>query len=487
MQLPAEEVCERARVARDARFDGLFFTGVLTTGIFCRVICPARTANRDNVRYFQSSAAALEAGFRPCLRCRPEQSVEGYWQGMDGLVGRALRLIASGSLSDGSVSDLARTLGVSSRHLDRVFLAALGVGPKAVEKTRRVRLLAQLIAEPGLAMTRVAELAGFSGVRRFNQVVRETWQRSPSELRRLSTSAQSPMRPQWFVFRIPYRPPFAQDALLDFLQRRALPGVEEIRGPVLHRRLRYGRRSSLLQAHFAQDAARIVVRIRPSDVSSIATTLELVRQVFDLAANPLAIMQHLGADPLLAPVISAHPGLRLPGAWDGFELAVRAILGQQIGVAAATSLAGRLVSEYGSVVDDEAPNICFPSAQALAEADLRKIGLTRMRSNAIRALAKATASGRLDLHGGADREAVTAILSTLPGVGPWTVSYIAMRALGDLDALPAADTILRTHAGQGRRLSPLALEKRAQAWRPWRSYATIHLWKRATMENQDAL
>jgi AraC family transcriptional regulator, regulatory protein of adaptative response / DNA-3-methyladenine glycosylase II len=471
-------VCDRARLARDSRFDGRFFIGVLSTGIYCRPICPSPTSKRENVRFFDSAAAAVEAGFRPCLRCRPETAPgTPAWYGTSTTVARALRLIAEGALDESGIEELSGRLGVSSRHLHRLFLAHLGASPGAVAQTRRLHFAKQLISDTNLPMFRVSQASGFRSVRRFNDSIRRLYGRTPSELRRLRpVSLRS--RPDEYVFRLHYRPPYDWESLLAFLGSRAIPGVEEVVSGAYRRSFALQGRHGILEVRHEKSVQALEARIRFSEPVSLLPIVTRLRAMFDLAADTSAIAQHFRRDLLLGRLVSKYPGLRVPGAWDGFELAVRAILGQQVSVAAASTLAGQLAQKLGepiSISDTGGLTVVFPGAQVLANTGLE--GLLRVRARAVRSLAQAVVSGRVTLSG--TEEATLASLARIRGIGEWTAQYIAMRALRQPDAFPSGDLALLRTAGQDGPLTAVALRKRAEQWRPWRAYAAVYLWRAA--------
>jgi len=476
------DACYRAFAARDARFDGRVFVGVHTTGIYCRPICPARSPKRENVSFYFSAAAAQAAGFRPCLRCRPELSPETpAWQGSSHTVSRALALIETGTLDEGSVDDLAARLGVGGRQLRRLFQQHLGASPVAVAQTRRVLLAKQLIHDTNLTMTEVALASGFGSVRRFNETFRSLFQRPPASLRR--SRAVETANAGAVTIRLPYRPPYDWDVLRTFLAARAIPGVEAVSAATYARTIALeGRSGTLVVEPGDRNTLRATVRFSGLDV--LPRIIGRVRRVFDLAADPALIGAHLAEDPVLAPLVAARPGLRAPGAWDGFELAVRAILGQQISVTAATNLAGRLVAEYGEPIDDPGAHALgltriFPSPARIAAADVAGLGLMPgARAAALSSLGAAVTSDPALLDPYRDLEAAVAQLRSLPGIGDWTAQYIAMRALREPDAFPAADVgLMRAMSGDfGRRPTANELLARAETWRPWRAYAALHLW-----------
>jgi AraC family transcriptional regulator of adaptative response / DNA-3-methyladenine glycosylase II len=474
-------VCDRARLARDARFDGRFFIAVVSTGIYCRPICPSPTARRENVLYYRTAEEAVEAGFRPCLRCRPETAPgTPAWNGTSATVNRALRLIAEGLPQSETVAGLAERLGVSARHLNRLFRAHLGASPVAVARTRRLQFAKQLISDTDLPMFRVAQASGFRSVRRFNDSIRELYDRTPSELRRMRPVALR-ARPDEYVFRLPYRPPYDWESLLAFLAGRVIPGVEEVVSGAYRRSFAIDGRHGILEVRHERNAHALEARIRFGEPLSLLPIVTRLRAMFDLAVDTAVIAGHFRRDLLLGRLVRKYPGLRVPGAWEGFELAVRAILGQQVSVAAASTLAGRIAWKFGerlSLPDSGGLTTVFPTAGALAGASLT--GLPGTRARAIRSLAEAVASDGVTLSlSGADEEASLASLARIRGIGDWTVQYIAMRALRQPDAFPVNDLVLLRTAGRGRPLTAAALLKRAEQWRPWRAYAALYLWRAA--------
>jgi AraC family transcriptional regulator, regulatory protein of adaptative response / DNA-3-methyladenine glycosylase II len=476
------QACYRAIATRDPRFDGRLFIGVTSTGIYCRPICPARTPKPENCRFFATAAAAQEAGFRPCLRCRPEISPElAAWHGSSNTVRRALALIAEGALDgeDDAVPVLAERLGVGERQLRRLFQRHLGASPIAVAQTRRVLFAKQLIHETPLPMTEVALASGFGSVRRFNHIFHALFGRPPRELRR---TAQRAGRDHGITLALPYAPPYEWPAMLAFLGARAIPAVEHVAQG------RYCRTIAIDGAYgwveVAPDTARPALRatIRFPLLKALPSIVARLRRVLDLNADIRAITAHLAVDPHLAPLVAARPGLRVPGAWDGFELAVRAVLGQQITVSAATGLAGKLVRAHGTPLAlADAPaglTHAFPQPETVAKADLAALGMPGARAKALSGLAAMTAADPQLFAPGRELEETIARLRELPGIGEWTAQYIAMRGLREPDAFPAADIgLLRAMEDEaGRRPKPAELLARAEAWRPWRAYAALHLW-----------
>ncbi len=485
------EVCERARLARDARFDGRFFVGVTTTGIFCRPICPVRPAKERNVRYFPSAAAAADAGFRPCLRCRPEAAPgTPAWRGTAATVSRALRLIAEGALDDGGVEDLAARLGIGARHLTRLFKRHLGATPRAVAATRRLLFAKKLLDETDLPLAQVAHGAGFGSLRRFNEVFRRTYGSAPGALRRAGRRRAGGLAADGLVLRLPFRPPLDWSALTRYLGARAIPGVECVAQDAYRRSLAIDGQASRIAIHPVPGQNHLELRVEAAPAGALLLLVERARRLFDLDADPADIAAHLARDRALAPAVRAQKGLRVPGAWDGFELAVRAILGQQVSVKGATTLAGRIVEAAGTPLADGQElglTHLFPSPRALAEADLTGIGLPRARAEAIRALAEAVDRGEVAFDAAADPAVLQRQLTALPGIGPWTAQYIAMRALGEPDAFPERDLgLLRSAARLGLAPDAAGLLARAEAWRPWRAYAAVCLWQAEPVTDKSA-
>ncbi|MDQ2827533.1 MAG: helix-turn-helix domain-containing protein [Chloroflexota bacterium] len=475
--VPDFDACYRAVRSRDARFDGRFFTAVTSTGVYCRPICPAPLPLAANTRFYACAAAAEAAGFRACRRCRPETAPGSpAWNTRADVVARALRLIAEGVVDVEGVVGLGRRLAVSERQLHRALVAEVGVGPLALARSRRARTAHLLIDQTAIPLTAVSGAAGFASIRQFNDTMRAAFGRSPTELRRRVPAAPDGGA---LVLRFPYRPPLDSDTLLSYLAYRAIPGVEEVIDGRYRRTVALPRSRGIIELEPLAGAHTVALRLCLDDLRDLSLVAQRCRGVFDLDADPAAIEAVLGADALLAPLVAARPGLRVPGSFDGFELAVRAILGQQVSVAGARTLAGRLVAALGEPLAEPrgALTHLFPTPERLAGADLQGLGLTRGRVVALQALARAIVAGGLTLDRGADWEQTTARLRELPGIGPWTASYIAMRALGDPDACPVADLGLR-RALERRGLAgdPKSIAARAEAWRPWRAYATHHLW-----------
>jgi AraC family transcriptional regulator of adaptative response / DNA-3-methyladenine glycosylase II len=475
------DICYEAMSSRDARFDGRFFTAVRTTGIYCRPICPARTPHRKNVTFHPSAASAEREGYRPCRRCRPDASPGSpEWHGTSGIVSRGLRMIHSGRLDQDNVPALADRLGVGERHLTRLFLEHIGTTPGAIARTRRVHFARKLIDETDLSMADVAVSAGFSSIRRFNAAVKASFGGSPTELRaKPGQSRRSSAAP--LQLQLAYRPPYDWAAMLSYLAGRAIPGVEAVHGDAYRRSVSGPDGPGVIEITPAPRANALLLRAWLPNSKRLLHVVERVRQQFDLLADPSVIEAHLGRDALLGPILRRHPGLRVPGAWDGYELAVRAILGQQVSVKGATTIAGRLVERAGRPLPKELRRegleMVFPDPESLARADLDKIGMPGARVRAVVALAHGVAEGRLRLDPETDPDEARRRLCALPGVGEWTADYVAMRALRQPDAFPKGDLGLRKAAApEGETVTANALEARAVTWRPWRSYAALLLW-----------
>lgn len=487
--LPDPRSCEQARLSRDARFDGLFFTAVSSTGIYCRPVCPAPPAKRANVRYFANAAAAEAAGYRPCLRCRPELSPGNpWWRRADDVVARALKLIESGALEQASLDQLAARLGLGARQLRRLFTARLGAAPLRVLTTQRLLFAKQLLTETTLPVTEVALASGFRSLRRFNAAFAQANRIAPRELRRQPRAATAG---DALALRLAYRPPFDFASLLAFLRDRALPGIEQVDAHAYARVFGPPAAPGWLRVSAWPDGEpALKLELHCPQPARLPGVVARVRRLFDLDADPQAIAGVLRPDATLRPLLRKHPGLRLPGSWDGFEIAVRAVLGQQVSVAAARTLAARLVQRHGALLAPAPlPGLdqLFPTPEALADADLRELGVTSARAATIRGLARALLDGRVDFDASQPLDAFVARWTALPGIGEWTAHYMAMRALGHPDAFPAADLVLRRAAARGGdALSAKALNATAAAWRPWRAYAVIHLWRAAAADNSKA-
>jgi AraC family transcriptional regulator of adaptative response / DNA-3-methyladenine glycosylase II len=463
-----DDACYQAMVARDPRFDGVFFVAVKTTGIYCRPICPARTPARSRVTFYSTAVAAEAAGYRACFRCRPEVAPgHAPVDAVDTLVAAATQRIAEGALNEHSLDDLAAELKVSSRHLRRALEARLGVSPVELAQSRRLALAKQLLQDTALPLTDIAFAAGFQSVRRFNAVFADRMGRSPSELRRAHGSGA-----QGMTLRLDVRAPYDWDRLLGFLRARAIPGVERVdhEHGVYSRIVHLNGKTGTIEVRYT---GRLALTVSAELMPVLMALVARVRRMFDLDARPDQIAAVLGRDRLLAPMVKRRPGLRVPGAIDPFEAAVRALLGQQVSVAAATTLAGRFATQIGTAFGD---GFRFPTPAEVVAAGTEKIGklgMPRTRAAAIHALATAIALGDVALDGARELDAFVAQLVALPGIGPWTAHYLAMRALHVPDAFPAAD--LGVQKALGMR-GAKAAEAHAEAWRPYRAYAVLHLW-----------
>jgi AraC family transcriptional regulator of adaptative response / DNA-3-methyladenine glycosylase II len=467
-------VCSRARLSRDPRFDGKFFIGVRGSRVYCRSICPAPTAKEKNCRYFPTAAAAAEAGYRPCLRCRPESSPgTPAWLGTSNTVSRALRLISESGLGEGGVEDLAERLGVGSRHLRRLFLKHLGATPSAVARTRRLHFAKKLIDETNLPMSHVALASGFGCVRRFNADVHKTYHRTPTQIRRIMRQ-KTTLPENEYLFRLRFRPPYDWKGVLAFLAARATSGVEVVEAGAYRRSISLNGSHGYFEVSLDEAHHALAVRVQFGDPCSLFFIIERIRAMFDLNADWSAIAPSLKTDAVLARRVEARPGLRVPGCWNGFELATRAILGQQITVKGATALAGRLVRAFGQP-SSAAPGVThiFPSPQILADARIAGIGMPKARAETIRVLARAVSDGHITFDKVVDSNAFMNRLCEIPGIGNWTAQYVAMRALGEPDAFPSGDVGLVHALGAA---NVRELDRRAETWRPWRAYAAMYLW-----------
>lgn len=479
------ETCARARLARDRRFDGRFFVAVRTTGIFCRPVCPARLPLERNVTYYPTAAEAAQAGYRPCLRCRPDAAPGSpAWGLVSTTVRRALQLMRS-EREGASMETLAERLGVSSRYLRRLFSEHLGASPQAIWQAERALFAFGLLRDTSLPVADIAFAAGFGSLRRFNAVFKQIYQRTPTEVRKGNVRVSSGTSDATVRLFLHYRPPLQWERLLAFLGQRALPGVEQVIDGVYQRSFSLDGSRGVLRVGHELSAHRLVVEVQGQVGTSLYQISQRLRRLFDLDADTDEIEKVLGCDPLLAEQIRRSPGIRLPGAWDPFEYALRAILGQQISVAAATTIAGRLVDRYGGSFRDDVGNVhkLFPTATQLAGADFSGLGLTRKRAETLRSFVEATLAGRVnfDLP---DLEDWCEQVTVLPGIGDWTAQYIAMRGLSMPDAFPASDLGILKALGEGPdKARPKEALARAEAWRPWRAYGALLLWQSLQAEN----
>jgi AraC family transcriptional regulator, regulatory protein of adaptative response / DNA-3-methyladenine glycosylase II len=472
------ERCIRAVQGKDARFDGWFFTAVVTTGIYCRPSCPVVPPKPENMRFFPSAAAAQQAGFRACKRCRPDASPGSpQWNERADLVARAVRLIADGVIDRDGVPGLAARLGYSVRQVERQLLAELGAGPLALARAQRAQTARLLIETSALPVGDVAFAAGFASIRTFNDTVREVFALSPTELRRRARRGHAAAAPGFLSLRLPFRAPLLPDSLFGHLAATAVPGVEEWRDGAYRRTLRLPHGRGIVA--LAPGPEHISCQLSLTDLRDLAIAISRCRRLLDLDADPVAVADLLRQDAVLAPLVNKAPGRRVPRTVDAAEFAVRVVLGQQVSTAAARTHAGRLVAAYGERADDPAGGLThlFPGMAALAAADPATLGLPRARRMTFSALTAALAGGEIDLDVGSDWERARARLGALPGLGPWSVETIAMRGLGDPDAFVPGDLGVRAGARQlGLPATAAALTRRAAGWRPWRAYAVQYLW-----------
>ena len=478
------EQCYRAVASRDQRFDGWFFTGVTSTRIYCRPSCPARTPHAENVRFLRTAAAAQQRGFRACRRCRPDAAPGSpEWNIRADVVGRTMRLIADGVVDRDGVGGLAASVGYSERHLHRLLMAEVGAGPLALARTQRASTARILMETTAMPFAEVAFAAGFASVRQFNETIQSVFARTPSQMRGRAAATGRPAGPGLLDLRLAHRAPLDSGALLGHLATRAVAGIEVVEGQTYRRTLRLPHAAAIVELSSAPRYIRC--RLRLEDPRDLTAAVQRCRRLLDLDADPVAVDEVLGADRLLGAVVRARPGRRVPHSVDGAELAVRAVLGQQVSVAGARTLAARLVRRFGKplTAPDRTLTHTFPEPAALADADLRDIGIPESRAATLASVCAALADGSLDLDPGADRTQAVAALSRMRGIGQWTTSYIAMRALGDPDAFPDGDLGLRK-AAAGLGLDPRALAQASQAWRPWRAYAAEYLW--STLEEPAA-
>jgi len=483
--------CYQAAQSKDARFDGWFFCGVTSTGIYCRPSCPARTPKRQNVRFYPSAAAAQQAGFRACLRCRPDATPGSpEWNLRADVVARAMRLIRDGIVDREGVEGLARRLGYSTRQLNRLVTAEVGTGPLAIARAQRSQTARILLETTDLPITHVAFAAGFASVRQCNETVRQIFADTPGGLRaRVSKTAgrhQAGRATQGIRLRLPCRRPFSPDSVLQFLGGRAVAGIESLDGSTYRRSMRlpqgHGVVSLTAQPGGDDEPAFVEGELWLSDLRDLTTAVSRCRQLLDLDADPVAVWEALRHDPLVGPLVQESPGRRVPGTVDGFELAVRAVIGQQVSVRGARTIAGRLVEAAGEDLPESEGDIThlFPTPGALMELahhDPDVFSMPAGRRQALVALAEAIECGNVVIDPGSDPTELRQALVRLPGIGPWTAEYVAMRALRDPDAfLPTDLGIRRAAQALGLPDDPAHLLTVTEAWRPWRSYAMAHLW-----------
>jgi AraC family transcriptional regulator of adaptative response / DNA-3-methyladenine glycosylase II len=460
-----QNICYQALKTRDARFDGRFFTAVSSTGIFCRPICPATTPKQENCTFYPSASAALSAGYRPCLRCRPETAPNSAaWLGTEAVVKRALRLIEQGALDDGqSVTDLAASLGIGERHLRRLFNDHLGAGPKQIAQTRRLMFAKRLLAQTNISVTEIALSSGFNSLRRFNDAYKTAFGFPPSHERKTRRDTGDSTT---ITLRFPYRPPYDWDGMLAFFRDRCLEPVEEVSEDTYRRIVRFDGQVGDITLRHEPAKNRLVAQLTNIPVPYVRDVSVRIRRLFDIDADPQAIQQGLSSDPALQPLIKAHPGLRLPGAWDGFEIAVRAIIGQQISVKGARTICKRVIERVNSGI--------FPTPAEICSHSLDGVGLTQRRINTLKNLA----AHWQELDVAKPLENSIADLCALPGIGPWTAHYILMRAFSEPDIYPVQDLgLIRGLEKLGLPAGKHDLEERSQLWRPWRAYGALYLWR----------
>jgi AraC family transcriptional regulator of adaptative response / DNA-3-methyladenine glycosylase II len=471
--------CYRAVQSKDARFDGWFVTAVLSTGIYCRPSCPARTPHARNIRFYPTAAAAQQAGFRACKRCRPDASPGSpEWNVRGDVVARAMRLIADGVVDRDGVGGLAARLGYSTRHLERLLQAEVGAGPLALARAERAQTARVLIETTELPFSDVAFAAGFASIRQFNDTVRAVCATTPTELRRRARARYGPAGGTGALsLRLPVRTPFAYEGVFGHLAACAVPGLEEVRDGAYRRTLRLPRGGGIVALTPRPDHVRCQIVL--DDFRDLATAIARCRRLLDLDADPAAVVEALGADEDLRAVVAKAPGQRIPRTVDEPELAVRVVLAQQVSVKAAATHTARLVAAHGRRIEDAGGGLThvFPSIEQLAASDFGELAIPAARRRTLAALTAALAEGEVVLDTGCDWNRVREQLCALPGIGPWTAEVIAMRGLGDPDAFPVADLGLRVAAGQlGLPADPRRLAEHSRRWRPWRSYATQYLW-----------
>jgi AraC family transcriptional regulator, regulatory protein of adaptative response / DNA-3-methyladenine glycosylase II len=483
------DVLYQALQSRDHRFDGQFFVAVTSTGVYCRPSCPAITPRRKNVRFYPTAAAAQSAGFRACLRCHPHAAPGSpKWNRRGDLAARAIALIADGVVDREGVAGLARRLSYSERHLNRQLTAELGAGPLALARAQRAQTARMLIQTTPLASIDVAHAAGFSSVRQFNEAIKQIYGRTPTELRRRSRSVNGHDGPSALTVRLTYRDPFDWPHMLGFLAARAIPGVEEITHDGAYRRtLRLPHAHGVAELRPASGHVECALRL--ADLADLTAAVQRCRRLLDLDVDPAAPDEQLAGHPVLAPLINNTPGVRVPGTVDGAELAMRAVLGQQVSVLAARTTAGRLTQALGKPLPapDGALTHLFPTPQAIADADIATLSGPIARRRTLQALARALAEQDILIDPGADRQEARLALLAIPGIGTWTTEYIAMRALADPDAfLPTDLGVKRALAQLGQSTNLKNIAETAQSWRPWRAYALQHLWASLVTEKVGA-
>ena len=477
--MPDPEQCQRAIESKDARFDGWFFTAVKTTKIYCRPSCPARTPYAHNVEFLPTAAAAQKAGYRACKRCRPDASPGSpEWDPRGDIVARAMRLIADGVIDRGGVPELARRLAYSERQINRLLVAEVGAGPLALARAQRAQTARVLIETTDLTFANIAFASGFASIRQFNDTIREVFAVTPTALR---TGKDAIAEPGHVVVRLAARPPFDGESIIEFLAQRAVEGVEEVVDGSYRRSLDLPHGVGVMTV--TPGADHVIAAYRLDDLRDLTAAVARTRRLFDLDADPASVAATLRTDDVMRPLVAARPGLRVPGHPDGTELITRAVIGQQVSVAGARTIASRLAPRFGKPLDAPSGSVThrFPDAAALAAVEPEDLPMPRRRAAALVAVVTAIADGDLIIDPGADRERLRAQLVALPGIGPWTAEYVLMRAVGDPDAFMPTDLGVR-HALEalGVDSTPRAVLARAERWRPWRAYANAQLWASLT-------
>jgi AraC family transcriptional regulator, regulatory protein of adaptative response / DNA-3-methyladenine glycosylase II len=471
-------ICWRAAYSRDRRFDGRFFAGIVTTGVYCRPICPVSFGRPNNLQWFQVAAAAEAAGFRPCMRCRPDISPgSSAWFGTMAVVSHALKLISQGALDRGSLEELAERVGIGSRHLRRLFDQHLGASPLKIARSHRIRVAKNLILGTKVPITEIASRTGFRSIRQFNHSVRTTFGHSPTRLRLLREVSKEVERGNGIVVQLPYRSPFDWSSLIKFLKARATPGVEAVDDDSYRRTIETGGVAGAIEVWHDADNARLSMRIIVPTCDCLMQVVQSVRRIFDLEADAVQIAQHLSQDVRLAKILAERPGLRVPGAWDGFELAVRAVFGQQLTVVDSPALVRRLVRAFGRRVQTDIPGLShlFPRPEILAKANLALVGVPADQAATICSLAQAMSAGRLTFNSSKGLEDTLLRLHAQPGLNEGVASYIAMRSFGEPDALPSTDRgLLQALEIYGGSVRSAELLHVFEKFKPWRAYAAMH-------------
>lgn len=483
----------RAVASKDSRFDGWIFVGVTSTGIYCRPSCPATTPKRSNMRFYKTAAAAQGGGFRACKRCRPDATPGSpAWNQRADVVGRAMRLIVDGLVDREGVGGLALQLGYSERHLNRLLVAEVGAGPLALAQAQRAQNARLLIETTGLSFSDITYAAGFSSIRQFNDVVKTVFAMTPTELRaRTNVASPNQMQPSpaggapTLTIRLPFRKPFAGTELFEFLSARQIQGVEDCgstQEPIYQRSLRLAYGFATCKLVFGHDAISGTFRLQ--DLRDMSSAVHRCRRLLDLDSDPVAVMETLGADPLLGELVAKTPGLRVPGHVDGFEVAIRAIVGQQVSVAGARTTLGKIAAVYGEGlpadlrVESSSLTTVFPTAAELATANPDTLGVPKARGATIVRIAEAFANGRISAGTGADADETTRDLLAEKGIGPWTATYVRLRSFGDPDCfLPTDLGVKHAFAAKGLPTDETSIEETANRWRPWRSYALMYMWQ----------